>query len=200
MLVKLTPSRSRRVRRHLARRIRRHARQPTGRELPAKLSDYGPRYGLRRQDDCPDPALPPPHLVESFFERRLSTHPYDEALPEAHDPVLVECFVDAHDGEAAFEGLGSEQAIKRIAVVKRQRGDTGDVRYLDGEQFESGVGQSGGSNSPRGFARANLPRLALIAISHALATLNARTPPAPSIASRARLLIRSLPSMNHRKA
>src|SRR6187402_1688673 len=32
-------------------------------------------------------------------------------LPETHDPVLVECFVDAHDGEAAFECLGSEQAI-----------------------------------------------------------------------------------------
>jgi hypothetical protein len=40
----------------------------------------------------------------------------------------------------------------------------------------------------------------LIAISQALATLNARTPPAASIASRARWLMRSLPSMNHRKA
>jgi len=38
-------------------------------------------------------------------------------LPEAHDPVLVKCFVDAHNCEAAFEGLGSEQAIKGIAMA-----------------------------------------------------------------------------------
>ena len=34
---------------------------------------------------------------------------------------------------------------------------------------------------------------------HALATVNARTPPAASISARARWLIRSLPSMNQRK-
>lgn len=38
-------------------------------------------------------------------------------IPASHDAVLVERFVDAHDREAAFEGLGREQAIKRIAMM-----------------------------------------------------------------------------------
>jgi len=54
-------------------------------------------------------------------------------LPEAHDPIPVERFVDAHDGEAAFEGLGSEQAIEWITMVKRQRSDARDVPDLDWE-------------------------------------------------------------------
>ena len=45
-----------------------------------------------------------------------------------------------------------------------------------------------------------LTETSLIAISQALAMLNARTPPAASIPSRASRLMRSLPYMNHRKA
>jgi hypothetical protein len=50
-------------------------------------------------------------------------------------------------------------------MMKRQRCDNRDVRYLDGEQFIPASAKSGGSNSPSGFARANLPMLALIAPS-----------------------------------
>ena len=72
-----------------------------------------------------------------------SSHRTMKPLPETHDPVLVERFVDAHDGEAAFECLGSEQAIKRIAMVKRQRCDPRDVPNLNSEQLDSGVRQKG---------------------------------------------------------
>jgi len=45
----------------------------------------------------------------------------------------LQCFVDAHNCEAAFEGLGSEQAIKGIAMGKRQRSDECNVPDLDWE-------------------------------------------------------------------
>ena len=54
-------------------------------------------------------------------------------LPEAHDAVLVERFVDAHDCELAFKCLGGKQAIKRIAMVKWQRRHARDVADLDRE-------------------------------------------------------------------
>jgi hypothetical protein len=86
-----------------------------------------------------------------------------------------------------FEGLGSEQAIEWIAMVKRQRCDARDVPDLDWESIPESV-KRGRSNWPSGLARASLPRLGLIAISRELATLNARTLPAASIPSRARWL------------
>jgi len=44
--------------------------------------------------------------------------------------------------ELAFKCLGRKHAITRIAMMKRQRRDPRDVRYLDREQFDSCVGQN----------------------------------------------------------
>jgi len=71
-------------------------------------------------------------------------------------------------------------------MMKRQRGDARDVRYLDTEQFDSGVGQKRRKQLAERLREGQLAKANLIAISHALATLNAHTPPAASIPSRSR--------------
>jgi hypothetical protein len=54
----------------------------------------------------------------SKFEQR-SSHPYDEAATRAACPVLVEGFVDAHNGEAAFEPCRDEIARDRTRIPVR---------------------------------------------------------------------------------
>jgi hypothetical protein len=57
-------------------------------------------------------------IDHEYYQTRAAAIAAMKPLPEPHDPILVEGFVDAHYGEATFEGLGSEQPIEWIAMVK----------------------------------------------------------------------------------
>jgi len=85
-------------------------------------------------------------------------------------------------------------------MMKRQRGDTRDVRYLDGEQFDSGVGQERWKQLAEWLREGQLTEARLDSHLPRTGYAQGAYSPAASIPSRARLLMRSLPSMNHRKA
>ena len=60
-----------------------------------------------------------------------SSHRTMKPLPETHDPVLVECFVDAHDGEASFRvGSALDKLERPLAQCALLGGGFDALRYL----------------------------------------------------------------------
>jgi hypothetical protein len=95
--------------------------QPLGARLPAlHARRSAARFG--RPGACASPRF---ILVFGVWQR----------LPDSRNAVRVEILVDTHDREPLFERLGREQSIKRIAMVKRERGDASQVGYVDRKQF-----------------------------------------------------------------
>lgn len=64
----------------------------------------------------------------------LPHHVNDACSPEPPNPVRVKRFIHAEEDEVVHQRLRREEAIERIAVVKRQRGQSRDMADLDGEE------------------------------------------------------------------
>lgn len=134
MLAKLTPSpfpAGAPALRLVASGDTRASRRAASSRPSSATTDHAPASDAK--DDCPCQRCLHRIWLSHFLSDRAQAIRTMKPLPEARDPIPVECFVDAHDGEAAFDGLGSEQPIKWVAMVKRQRSDARDVTDLDWE-------------------------------------------------------------------
>jgi len=91
--------------------------------------------------------------------------------PQARDLVCVERVIGTHKRHFFNFGLGSNQAVKRVSVMKRHGRNQCRMFNRNIQQFDAVFGELFRDEASNGSLRVSLSMLTLMAISHKLATL-----------------------------
>src|ERR1017187_677339 len=96
--------------------------------IEGRRSSYGARFCGRKK------------MRVRCLERHGAARPSSShRLPDDFDGVEAEFFVVSEDGEGFGDGLGDEEAVEGVAVVRGQSFESQDVLVADGEELHAVV-------------------------------------------------------------